>query len=697
MSQQNLKVLYKNPDPSQTLINQFRLRVNQQTGLSLNTYSDLYKWSIDYTSEFWKQAFLYCKVRFHGELPDKVVDESKGLTDFPDWFSGITLNFAENILYSGGSNPYESKEDSKVAVIPVREGGAISNGITWGELRHKVGLVSNAMRQAGITPGDRVGVVAGNHVLSLIVVLSAATVGAIMTLSSPDIGVKGVLDRLQQVEPKIVFYDSTATYNGKTVTLSQKVKDIYNGLKDGSNYKHSIVFGHNYNRDSKLISQINGEDFEESFVNRANGSNELVFEQLKFRDPAAIVYSSGTTGVPKCIVHCAGGLSLVPKTQAMLHCEVDGENSTYLQFTTTGWIMYFIGILAPLCVGSKVILFDGSPFYKTPYDFIKVMEKLNVTHLGTSPRYLSELKTRGINPRDHADVSNLKLITVTGMPMPQDVSEWIYNSGFLPEVRLADSSGGTEVVACFVHGNDMSPLYSGRMQAPCLGMKIAAIDNLQVQGDELIDPIETRPGTPGELCCLKPFPSMPVTFWGKGGQEKYLKAYFSRFKGIWSQGDFIIIEPENKGIMILGRSDGVLNPSGIRFGSGDIYSVVSKFNQIQDSICVGQRRPHDNDETVVLFIKMKDQEKFTSTLEKSLKQQISSDLSIRHVPKYIFQTPDIPSTVTGKKVELPVKQIISGNKNIKASSSISNPESLEYFYQFVDIENIQLNDTSSKL
>ncbi|KAA8908074.1 hypothetical protein TRICI_004825 [Trichomonascus ciferrii] len=695
MSANGPKVLYRNPDPSNTVLDRFRREVNSQRRLNLTTYKDLYDWSVEHIGDFWKDAFIFAGVKHQGKIPESVVDESVKMTDIPDWFPGVKLNYAENILLSQNKDAHKGKEDHKVALITVREGRQDLRTVTWGEFRKRVGIVSNAMRKAGIKKGDRVALVAGNHIESLCVVVAAATIGAIMTLSSPDIGVKGILDRLTQVDPAIVFFDHSAVYNGKTNDLSSKVQEIYQGLKVGTSFKQAVIMngvGSDPVSRENLIKSINGESMSE-FELRAQNDSALRFESLNFRDPAAIVYSSGTTGAPKCIVHCVGALSLVPKTQALLHCEVE-QSSTYLQFTTTGWIMYFIGILTPLTVGSKVVLYDGSPFYRTPYDFVKLLGDLKVTHFGTSPRYLGELKSRGINPRENANLSSLKLVTVTGMPMPQETSEWIYSSGFPSHVRLADSSGGTEVVACFVHGNDISPLYAGKMQAPCLGLKIVAMDNLNVDEGGPIDPVEAPLGQPGELCCVKPFPSMPVTFWGPDGREKYMKAYFSRFKGIWSQGDFIIIEPE--GINILGRTDGVLNPSGIRFGSGDIYSVVTKFNHIEDSICVGQKRPQDNDETVVLFVKMKPNEPFTESLQQSLKRQIARDLSVRHVPKYIFETPEIPSTATGKKVELPVKQIISGKK-IKASSSMSNPQSLEYFYQFVNIESVKTSSISSRL
>lgn len=695
MTANGLKVLYENPDPSNTVIDRFRRGVNSQRGLNLKNYNDLYDWSVEHIGDFWKDAFSFAGVKHQGKVPDRVVDETASMTDIPDWFPGVKLNYAENILLSQGEDIYKGKEEHKVALITVREGGQGLRTVTWGEFRNRVGIVSNAMRKSGVKKGDRVALVAGNHFESLCVVVAAATIGAIMTLSSPDIGVKGILDRLTQVDPAVVFFDHSAVYNGKSNDLSAKVHEIYKGLKNGTSFKLSVIM-HGVGSDpvsrENLIKSVNGESMSE-FEARAQNASTLRFESLNFRDPAAIVYSSGTTGTPKCIVHCAGALSLVPKAQALLHCEVE-QSSTYLQFTTTGWIMYFIGILTPLTVGAKVVLYDGSPFYKTAYDFVKLLGDLKITHFGTSPRYLGEIKSRGINPREHTNLSALKLVTVTGMPMPQETSEWIYSSGFPSHVRLADSSGGTEVVACFVHGNDISPVYSGKMQAPCLGLKIAAMDNLNVKEDSPIDPVEVPAGHPGELCCVKPFPSMPVTFWGADGREKYRKAYFSRFKGIWSQGDFIIIEPD--GISILGRSDGVLNPSGVRFGSGDIYSVVTKFNQFEDSICVGQKRPQDTDEAVVLFVKMKTNEVFTTTLQQALKRQIASDLSIRHVPKYMFETPEIPSTATGKKVELPVKQIISGKK-IKPSSSMSNPQSLEYFYQFVNIETVKPKSISSRL
>lgn len=375
-----------------------------------------------------------------------------------------------------------------------------------------------------------------------------------------------------------------------------------------------------------------------TFESKAN-SSDLVFEQLDFWDPMIIVYSSGTTGQPKCIVHSVGGVVLSGHKESTLHRQVD-HTSAQLQFTTTGWMMYMSSIQL-LLMGARSVMYDGSPFAVDPKNFVKLVGEQKVTHLGISPRYLQTLQIQNIAPKHVTDLSHLQVVTSTGMVLSDALFEWVYDTGFPPAVQLCNISGGTDIAAAFGTGNPLLPVYVGGCQCLALGMAVSVYDStieggkgMPVQGD----------GIPGELVCTEAFPTMPALFWGKDGKKRYFSSYFERFEGVWTHGDFIMIHPTTKQVMMMGRADGVLNPSGVRFGSADIYSVIETYfsDSIADSICVGQRRPQDNDESVMLFLMMKPGKKFTPKLVRDVKAVIRKMHSPRHVPKYVFETPEIP-------------------------------------------------------
>ncbi|KAF5006899.1 hypothetical protein FDECE_6742 [Fusarium decemcellulare] len=372
--------------------------------------------------------------------------------------------------------------------------------------------------------------------------------------------------------------------------------------------------------------------------------------------------------------------------EAVLHGDLKSDDSM-LQFTTTGWIMY-VACVASLIPGARTILYDGSPFYPNPKSFIKLLETQKITSFGTSPRWMIEMLKMNISPREVADLSKLRTVSSTGMVLSDQLFEWFYDAEFPSHVRLGNMSGGTDIAGCFALGNPISPLYVGGCQGPGLGIAIAVYDADQAQG-KLV-----APGAAGELVAYQSFPNMPVFFWNdvlpdQGKRSRYFSSYFAKFNHVWAHGDFVSVDPVSRAIVFHGRADGVLNPSGIRFGSSEIYNVLERhFSEvIVDSICVGQRRPKDSDETVLLFLQMKPGHIFSQELIKKVKEAIKEDLSSRHVPKYVFETPEIPVTSTFKKVELPVKHIVSG-KHVKPSGTIVNPKSLELFYQFAEIEKV---------
>ncbi|KAH6699984.1 acetoacetyl-CoA synthase [Cadophora sp. MPI-SDFR-AT-0126] len=674
--------LWRHPTPRSTSMWQFMETINRKHGLRLKTFEELYDYSIAETT-FWSDAWEELSIIHIGSYND-VVDKSTRMDSVPQWFSGVRLNLAENILYTHAPGATEStmgKEDNKVAVTEVREGATELRHVTWGELRKGVGRLASAMRVRGIGRGDRVAAVASNCVDTLMVFLATTSLGALFTSSSTDMGVKGILDRLIQIQPTFLFMDNIAIYNGKQVDLRGKMKEIVQELGSADSFKGIVVQARVSN-----VLDLTGIPYSQTFEQFQScwETENLRFAQMDFQDPVSIAFSSGTTGKPKCIMHSTGGMILSAKKEGHLHHGI-GPNSVCLQYTTTGWAMYFSSILS-LLHGARVILYDGSPFKPDLETFIQLVGDQGVTFLGISPRYMIELQRNDIVPREVTDLSALQVVTSTGMVLSDRLFEWFYDVGFPATAQLANCGGATDLGGFFALENPMTPMYVGGCQGPSLGIPIAVYDSTNPGGIGVVgSPLPH--GEPGELVFPKPFPNMPVKFWGDNGSRLYFDAYFSRFDNVWVQGDFVTIHPKTRGLICLGRSDGVLNPSGVRFGSSEIYSILeAEFgDKLADSLCVGQRRPQDGDESVVLFLMMRPGHKLSPKLITDIKTSIRRGLSARHVPKYVFETPEIPITVNLKKVELPVRQIISGNF-MKPSGTLLNPSSLEFYRQFVDIE-----------
>lgn len=587
----------------------------------------------------------YFPIVYGGKVPNPVVDESARMDSIPRWFTGVKINFAQNILFSGDGkgNPIigSAKANDKIAAIEVREGSFLEpiQRVTWRELRERVGRLSQAMRAHGVKKGDRIALVASASVDTLTTFLATATLGALFSSSSTDMGVKGILDRLTQIKPKFLFMDDWAVYNGKKVDLRPKMKQVMEGMagiKEFEGIVSQIRFAHS----PADISSVPRAQTWTTFISAAK-SSVLEFEQCEFADPFLVVYSSGTTGQPKCIVHAIGGVVISGHKEFTLHRDV-GPTSRMLQYTTTGWIMYLSSVQA-LCTGSSIVIYDGSPFTPNLTNFLKLVGQEKVTHLGISPRYLQTLEGNGVIPKKVADLSNLKVVTSTGMVLSDKLFEWVYDEGFPPSIQLDNISGGTDLAACFGTGNPVVPLYVGGCQSLSLGIPVAVYDQT-IEGGKGVKGVELPLGEAGELVAYQAFPTMPVTFLGDNGPQRYFDSYFARFDNVWTHGDFISVHPVTKQIMFLGRADGVLNPSGVRFGSAEIYSIIeAKFaEKIADSICVGQRRPTDQDERVILFLLMKPGHPFTSQLIREVKEAIRRETSPRHVPKFIFETKEIP-------------------------------------------------------
>ena len=676
----------------------------------------MYEYSCDRRSDFWRHCFRYMPIVYRGTVPERVVDEAARIDTVPKWFSGVKMNFAENILFCGDAEgkPIVSpgKEDDKIACTEVREGSFLEpvRQIPWRELRQSVGRMEQAMKAHGVKKGDRVAVVASTSFDTLTVFLAVTALGGIFSSSSTDMGIKGLLDRLTQIRPKFLFMDDMALYNGKRVDLRKKMTEIVIGMANIKEFE-GVVVQARWRRSPADVSQLSRCVTWDRFLSTAT-SAELEFEQLDFSDPFLVVYSSGTTGQPKCIVHGIGGVVLNGHKECRLHRDMD-HHSRQLQYTTTGWIMYLASVQA-LLLGCRMILYDGSPFLPNPTDFVRLIGYEKVTHLGISPRYLHTLVANGIVPKQVTDLSNLRVVTSTGMVLSDALFEWVYDVGFPAHIQLDNISGGTDVGGCFGCSNPTLPIYTGGCQATSLGINISVYDST-VGGGRGVQGVPVKDGTPGELVCTKAFPSMPIRFWGPDGPTRYFSSYFEKYDNCWTHGDFVMIHPVTRQVMFLGRADGVLNPSGVRFGSSEIYSVIETHfsDSIADSICVGQRRPQDSDERVLLFLLMKPGHRFTSALVKAVKAALRKEYSPRHVPEFVFETPEIPvclvkphpvrhlctdavqTTVNLKKVELPVKQIVSG-MIIEPSGTLLNPHSLDYYYQFADDANL-VQDPAAKL
>ncbi|KAK2605115.1 hypothetical protein N8I77_007985 [Diaporthe amygdali] len=677
-------ILWKHPSPFDTQLARFMRHVSRKYELKLETYPMLYQWSIDNTTEFWGEAWEFCGVTCSRPY-DAVLPGSGGAAMFPrpDFFSGARLNFAENLLFPANVDV----DASGVAVITATERPGDVVETSWAELREAVRRCANALRAAGLKQGDVVAGYVSNHVQALVAMLAAASIGAVWSGISPDNGVSAVLDRLAQLGPKVLFADDGMVYNGKEWSSTAKTSEIVAELKKKG--LELVIVIRNLPDGDLGLEDLRGkvarvEEYESLLG--SSSDDQLRFEQLPPSHPLYILFSSGTTGLPKAIIHTAAGTLIQHKKEHFLHCSVSPA-SRMLYYTTTSWMMWHWSVSA-LAVGASLVLYSGSPFRPHGYSSIpKLLSELRVTHFGTSAAYLVALEANNVRPVDDPslDLSHLEAIYSTASPLPPSTFSFVYEA-FPKTINLGSITGGTDIISLFGAPCPLVPVRVGEIQCAGLGMAIKVVDSTSAADDPRpVDP----PDAPGDLVCVKPFPCQPLTFYGENGNEKYRSAYFERFPGIWHHGDFIQITSTG-GLKMLGRSDGVLKPAGVRFGSAEIYNILTKFfaAEVEDSVCVGRRRPDvDKDETVCLFVVMAPGSKAFAKgdTDARIRAVIKAQLSPRHVPAVVEECgpAGVPKTGNGKKIEVAVKQILSGME-VKTNASVANPEALEWFRRWAE-------------
>ena len=621
----------------------FRKQINARYNLSLNDYHELHQWSVTHITDFWKAIWGFMSIEFSSDYTQVVDDETK--MPGAKWFEGAQFNFAENLLRIRSDKP----------AIQFKGEGQPVRTLSYIELFSEVENLASALRKMGVQKGDRVVGFMPNMPETIIAMLATTSIGAIWSSSSPDFGIKGVLDRFTQIEPKVLFAADGYFYNGKPFDSLQKLKSI---LVELPTIERVVITP--YTKPDPNISSVNNGIIWNEFIDES--PNTLEFEQLPFDHPLYIMYSSGTTGLPKSIVHGAGGTLLQHLKELRLHGNVSMDDTVFY-FTTCGWMMWN-WLVSNLAIGATIVLYDGNPFHPSPNAMWDMVDELGITHFGTSAKFIDACKQEGLLPKDSHSLSTMRTIFSTGSPLMAESFDYVYDH-IKSNVQLASISGGTDIISCFAGGNPTLPVYRGELQCLGLGMDVAAFD---FKGNAL----ENKKG---ELVCRKAFPSMPIYFWNDSDGEKYHNAYFDEFNGIWHHGDFIEVN-EHGGVTIFGRSDATLNPGGVRIGTAEIYRVVEGFDVVADSLVIGQ--PIDGDERVILFIKMNEDESLSNELIAEVKTAIRNNCSPRHVPAIVLETNDIPYTINGKKVEIAVKKIIQG-EDVTNKDALSNPESLELY------------------
>ena len=603
-------------------------------------FKDLWKWTIENPEEFWTYFWDYSKIK--GDKGKKVIQYNK-VFNKTKFFPDSKINYAENIL---------KKKTDDIAIHFLSEKG-FEESISWNKLYEKVCKFSGYLKTLHLKKGDRVAAYVPNKIESVISFLACAKNGIIWSSCSPDFGTQGVVDRFKQIEPSILITSDHYFYNGKRINILEKVQDI---LKQIPSIKKTLVFSYNENEKHDFKDYVNFEEV----LNQSK--LDETFERFEFNHPIYILYSSGTTGKPKCITHGAGNVLIEHNKEFMLHCDIRDKEKLFY-YTTTGWMMWN-WLVGGLSTGSSIFLFDGAPVYPKIDILLEYCQNKKINLFGVSAKYIDHLKNEKYNSKK-LDLSSIKIITSTGSPLAEESFKYVYEN-IKQDVHLASIAGGTDLVGCLVLGNLYSNVYKGEIQGQSLGIDVDVFTN---------NGKSTKDGDKGELVVKKPFPSMPVKFWGDNDGQKYHKAYFTRFENIWHHGDFIE-RTSNNGFIMRGRSDSTLNPGGVRIGTSEIYQQVEDIDFITEGLVVGQ--DFKDDIRIILFVTTKNNQELDDEKVKSIKSRIRINCSPKHVPSLIIKVPAIPRTKSGKIVELAVRKIIHGEP-INNKEAIANPEVLKYF------------------
>ena len=643
------KLLWK---PSEELIRKANITrfiefVNKKYSLKINSYAQLYDWSVENIPDFWAAMWEFGEV-IASRGYDKVVDD---LSKFPGakWFVGARLNFAENLL---------RYRDNHTAFI-FRGENRKSARMTYAELYAQVGRLANSLRKMGIRPGDRVVAYMPNLMETAIAMLAATSIGATWASCGAELGAPAALDRLGQIEPKVLFTADGYWYKGKTFNTLPKAEKV---AKEIPSLEKVVVVS--YVQEKPDISSIPNAVNYKDFLSPEE-QTEIKFEQLPPDHPLYIMFSSGTTGKPKCMVQGAAGVLVNHLKELLLHTDLKRED-TIMYITSPSWMMWN-WLLSSLAVGATIVLYDGNPNYPDPGAMWKLIQDEKITIFGCSASYINYLRSLGVKPGKEYDLSSLREISQTGSPLSAEGFEYVYEA-IKKDLHFNSISGGTDINGCFAAGSPILPVYAGELQSRALGMKVKAYDE---KGNPVVD-------RQGELVCEAPSPSMPIYFWNDPHNERYLNTYFRFYpnKNVWRHGDYIMIHSDTGGVTFYGRSDAVLKPSGVRIGTAEIYNIVEKLPEVADSLAVGQN--WKGDQRIILFVKLASGYSLTEELKNKIRRSLRENASPRHVPALIMEAPDIPYTFNMKKVEVAVTNIING-KPVLNRDALANPESLDYF------------------